>query len=133
MESRIATAPAGDLGSSTLYRILRLRVEVFAVEQSCVYNDLDGRDLEPETILLWVDLDPSAPTVSAAARLLTDGPGRRTLGRIVTVAGQRHRGLAGSLITRGLELAGPSARVDLHAQSHLEAWYATHEIGRAHV
>src|SRR5690348_14470756 len=37
-----------DLDPQTLYRILRLRSEVFVVEQNCVYHDQDGRDAEPD-------------------------------------------------------------------------------------
>jgi ElaA protein len=35
-----------DLGKEQLYAILRLRSEVFVVEQKCVYQDIDGQDLE---------------------------------------------------------------------------------------
>jgi len=40
-----AAAPDG-VPARTLYRILRLRSEVFVVEQECAFLDLDGRDLE---------------------------------------------------------------------------------------
>ena len=38
-----------DLSASELYGLLRLRVDVFVVEQRCPYAELDGRDLEPGT------------------------------------------------------------------------------------
>lgn len=34
-----------ELSSVELYRILQLRSEVFVVEQNCVYQDIDGKDL----------------------------------------------------------------------------------------
>ena len=37
---------AADLDRRTLYELLRLRVDVFVVEQACPYAELDGRDLE---------------------------------------------------------------------------------------
>ncbi|MDT5230601.1 MAG: ElaA protein, partial [Mycobacterium sp.] len=40
---------AKDLDTSTLYELLKLRVEVFVVEQACPYPELDGRDLLTET------------------------------------------------------------------------------------
>ncbi|MDQ3885935.1 MAG: GNAT family N-acetyltransferase, partial [Actinomycetota bacterium] len=36
---------APDLSVATLYALLRLRVEVFVVEQACPYQELDGWDL----------------------------------------------------------------------------------------
>jgi ElaA protein len=113
---------AGELDTRTLYRILRLRSEVFVVEQACAYLDPDGRDIEPATRHLWIDLDPASPTVTAAARLLTEPDGSLVLGRIVTGPADRHRGLGGRLVDRGLELAG-ARPVALNAQAHLAGWY----------
>ena len=39
---------AKDLDTATLYELLKLRVEVFVVEQACAYPELDGRDLLPK-------------------------------------------------------------------------------------
>ena len=45
---------AGDqLTAEQLYDILRLRVDVFVVEQECPYPEIDGRDLLPGTRHLW--------------------------------------------------------------------------------
>ena len=46
---------ARDLDAPTLYALLRLRVEVFVVEQTCPYPELDGRDLEPQTRHFWLE------------------------------------------------------------------------------
>jgi ElaA protein len=111
------------LDTTTLYRILRLRAEVFAVEQDCAYNDLDGRDAEDATVHLWVDIDPDAPTVASAGRLLTDADGTRVLGRVVTAPDHRHRRLASGLIDRAVALVPNGATVVLNAQLRLEPWY----------
>lgn len=50
-------AAFGELDAYTLYALLRLRAEVFVVEQDCAYLDLDGRDTEPGTRHLWLDRD----------------------------------------------------------------------------
>jgi ElaA protein len=107
----------------TLYRILRLRSEVFVVEQACVYLDADGRDTEPTTVHLWTDPDPAAPTVAAALRMLTNRDGTVRIGRVVTAPDRRGLGLAGALIDRALTLVDEDATVALDAQSRLEAWY----------
>jgi ElaA protein len=96
-------------------------VDVFVVEQQCAYPELDGRDLDPEAILLWVE---RAGDVVATMRLLPEGDGAVRIGRLATATSTRSRGLAGDLLQRGLELAGRRDIV-LDAQSRLEAWYAS--------
>ena len=46
---------AKDLDAATLYELLKLRVEVFVVEQACPYPELDGRDLLAETRHFWLE------------------------------------------------------------------------------
>lgn len=108
------------LDPATLYRILALRTEVFVVEQNCVYQDLDGRDLEPSARQLWIEDDGE---VLATLRILTDDDGRLRIGRVVTAPKSRGAGLAALLMRRALELVG-SAPAVLEAQSHLVDWYA---------
>lgn len=66
----IHVARFAELTPLQLYEILRLRVEVFTVEQDCAYQDLDGRDVEPGTLLLWQE---SGGQVAATIRLLNAG------------------------------------------------------------
>ncbi|WP_345752918.1 GNAT family N-acetyltransferase [Microbacterium rhizophilus] len=102
-----------------LYAILRLRVDVFVVEQQCAYPELDGRDVEPTAVQLWAE---DRDEVVATLRLLTDGPDRR-IGRVATAAGARGRGVAAELMRRALEQSeGQTVRLD--AQAHLAGWYA---------
>ena len=44
------TALFEQLDITTLYQLLRLRVDVFVVEQHCAYPELDGRDVELDAI-----------------------------------------------------------------------------------
>ena len=112
-------ASIGEIDAATLYRILKLRVDVFVVEQDCAYAELDGRDLEPETRFLWAEQDGE---VVATLRILAQPDGARRIGRIVTAASARGGGLAAALIRRALELIGDREAI-LHAQSHLTEWY----------
>ena len=43
---KIETKTFQELTTKELYEILQLRSEVFVVEQDCVYQDLDGKDLK---------------------------------------------------------------------------------------
>jgi len=40
------------LGTDELYELLKLRVDVFIVEQSCAYRELDEKDRHPDTLHL---------------------------------------------------------------------------------
>jgi ElaA protein len=131
---RIRSAPTRELDVVTLHEILRLRQDVFVVEQACLYADLDGRDLEPTTVQVWAvedatttgagAADPSATgtgAVLATLRLLVEADGSRRIGRVATAVPARGRGLAAELVATALAIGtGP---VVLDAQSHLEDWY----------
>ena len=117
---RVIEALGGELPASALYGILRLRAEVFVVEQACAYLDPDGRDLEPSTRHLWIE-DEGA--VVAALRILREADGATSIGRVVTAPSHRSRGLAAELITTALETAS-AGPVRINAQSHLADWYA---------
>ncbi len=108
-----------DLPAVTLYDILRLRSDVFVVEQECAYPDLDGRDTEPGTRHLWFSRDRE---VRAYLRILDDH-GVERIGRVVTAKSARGSGLAGRLMEHALEIIGHRPSV-LDAQSYLTGFYA---------
>jgi len=118
---RILEALGGELSATALYGILRLRAEVFVVEQDCVYLDLDGRDLEPSTRHLWIE-EEGRGAVLAALRVLAEPGGGTSIGRVVTAPAFRSRGLAAELMKTALATA--ARPIHLKAQSHLVDWYA---------
>ncbi len=107
------------LDARTGYLLWALRESVFVVEQDCAYLELDGRDLEPGTRHVWAARDG----VPVAYLRLLEEPGRVRIGRVLTAAEHRGRGLARALLRAGLDVVGerPSC---LHAQRHLAGWYA---------
>ncbi|GIE84295.1 ElaA protein [Actinoplanes regularis] len=107
-----------DLTTTTLYEILRLRSDVFVVEQQCVYPDLDGRDTEPGTRHVWFARDRE---IRAYLRILDDH-GVERIGRVVTAKSARGTGLAGRLLEHALEIIGNRPNV-LDAQSYLTKFY----------
>lgn len=114
---QLKVAAFGELDPYTLYALLRLRAEVFVLEQDCVYVDLDGLDTEPATRHLWVER-AGAPV--AYLRILAAGGYR--IGRVVVAKQARGKGLAGRLMEAALELVGEH-RSELHAQSYLVEFY----------
>lgn len=111
-----------DLSVRDLYDILRLRSQVFVVEQACVFLDLDGRDHEPDAEHLWVrDHDG----VAATLRVLDEGGGRWSIGRVVTRPDARSSGVGAALMQEAiarLDALG-CAEILLAAQAHLADWY----------
>jgi ElaA protein len=121
----IRAARFSDLDASTLYALLRLRVDVFVVEQQCAYPELDGRDVEPATLHVWLDHDgdPGDPGDPVAyLRILTEPGGERRIGRVCTAAGHRGDGAAARLMAEALRLVGDAPCV-LDAQSYLVGFY----------
>ena len=108
-----------ELTTREFHDLLRLRIDVFVVEQSCPYPELDGRDVEPGTEHHWTADDDGAPTCSA--RTLDDDDAIR-IGRVVTAPSARGAGLAAALMTHLVERFDRRTIV-LDAQSHLADWY----------
>lgn len=119
MDDDVRVKTLAGMTAQQLHDLLRLRIDVFVVEQSCPYPELDGRDDDPATRHLWIEQDG---TVAAGLRLLDDGDAWR-IGRVVTAEAYRGRQLAARLMAAALELCA-GRPVVLDAQSHLRDWYA---------
>jgi ElaA protein len=119
MADQVRTARFAELDVATLYALLRLRVDVFVVEQRCPYPELDGRDIEPGTVHLWLDHD-GAP--AAYLRILQEPDGSARIGRVCTARAERGRGLAATLVAAALDVTRERTQV-LDAQSYLVGFY----------
>lgn len=106
-----------------LYALLALRVEIFVVEQSCPYLELDGRDLEPQTRHFW--LESPGHQVISTLRLLEDPAGGFRIGRVCTKASERGRGHTGRLMDAALADVGDRP-CRISAQTYLADMYARH-------
>ncbi|MGI9327546.1 MAG: GNAT family N-acetyltransferase [Pseudomonadales bacterium] len=113
------------LSNQELYELLKLRAEVFVVEQNCVYLDLDGKDQHGHHLL---GLD-SQRQLLAYARLLPKGasyPDYASIGRVVTAASLRGSGAGKALMQYALERASAmyeNTALKISAQAHLEPFY----------
>ncbi|MBV9594730.1 MAG: GNAT family N-acetyltransferase [Actinobacteria bacterium] len=119
MSITVHQASLPEIDSRVLYALLKLRVDVFVVEQQCAYAELDGRDVEAGAVHLWAERDGE---VVATLRVLDDGEQAR-IGRVATALTARSAGLAAQLMREALRLCGPRPVV-LDAQSQLEGWYS---------
>jgi len=93
-----------DLGLEQLYAILKLRSEVFVVEQRCAYLDPDGQDLDGDTChLMGWDSDQ----LVAYLRLLDPESqgGDVVIGRVLTAPAGRGKGLGHEMMEQALKQA----------------------------
>lgn len=114
-----------DLDNKTLYALLKLRVEIFVVEQECPYPELDGRDLEAETRHLWLEQDGEVVCTLRLMEEHHDGNKSFRIGRLCTAESARGRGHTTRLLRAALAEVG-TAPCDLSAQSHLVEMYGKH-------
>jgi ElaA protein len=118
MDPELHVATFAELDARSLYAVLKLRCDVFVVEQECAYPELDGRDTEAGTRHLWFSDDHG---VTAYLRVLDDGDVQR-IGRVVTAPRARGAGQAGRLVRAALTEIGDRPSV-LDAQAHLVGFY----------
>jgi ElaA protein len=114
-----------ELSNHQLYAMLRLRQEIFAVEQNCVYLDLDGLDQQSAHILCWDN-----ETLLAGLRCLPPGLSytQSSLGRIVAAPAARGKNLGRELVERGIAYnlrVWPDSDVRIGAQAYLEKFYTS--------
>lgn len=115
-----------DLLPYELYRILQLRSEVFVVEQNCVYQDMDNKDLDAWHLMGWEDNKLVAHT-----RLLAPGISYEkepSIGRVVSSPAVRGRGIGRLLMEKSIEevytLYGKQP-IRIGAQLYLKAFYSS--------
>jgi ElaA protein len=119
-----------ELSARELYELIRLRVDVFVVEQNCPYAELDGLDLNAHHVL---GHDEEGRLMACARILPPEHGGLPHIGRVVVHPALRGKGLAHELMTNALDALHRihgSRRSELAAQAHLEAFYAAHGYER---
>jgi len=91
-----------DLTPEELYAILRLRSEVFVVEQNCVFLDMDNKDQLSHHLMGWQE-----DRLVAYARIVPPGISYAefSIGRIVSSPAVRKQGIGRVLVSKGIELA----------------------------
>lgn len=115
----------------TLYEMLKLRVDVFVVEQTCPYPELDNKDTNSKTLhICGYNCDGK---IIAYARLLPAGLSyeEASIGRIVITGQERGKGLGHELMKtciKELERTWPHTNVKIGAQEHLQGFYQKHDF-----
>lgn len=128
--------PFAELTTPELYALLKLRQEVFVVEQRCAYLDADGLDLQARHLFAVepVAADASGGLVlGACARLFAPGvrAAEAVIGRVVSAPALRGSGVGRELMARAIELCGAGQPIRIGAQKYLERFYRSFGFDRA--
>lgn len=113
------------LDARRLHDLLRLREDIFVVEQQCIYHEIDG--LDPECLHV-IGEDPEGGLVACARIIPPLAGGPPHIGRVAVRSDHRGRGVARALMMHALERcarAHGTAQCALAAQAHLEGFYAS--------
>lgn len=120
-----------ELSIAQLYAVLALRSEVFVVEQSCIFQDMDGADPQAVHVLglLGGVLVVYARCFNAGIKFE-----EASIGRVATRRCVRGSGAGHAVIEKAIECLfqrwEPQA-IRIGAQAHLEAFYQQHGFERS--
>ncbi len=110
-----------ELTTEVLYELLRVRSEVFVVEQNCVYQDMDGDD--QKAIHLWLTVEEK---VVALARVCPAGTHMKeiSIGRVITT--ERGKGYGKQMMLYAIDAAiehFDAKLIDIEAQEYAKGFY----------
>ena len=111
-----------ELTTQELYELLRIRTDVFVVEQNCVYQDMDYDD--QSAIHLWLADDEDR--IVALCRVCPAGTHMEevSIGRVITT--ERGKGYGKQIMLAGIEAAKEhfsARRIDIEAQEYAKGFY----------
>ena len=112
-----------ELSKLELYKILRLRAEVFIVEQDCVYQDVDDKDQKALHVIL-----KKSDEVIGYSRLFWPGDyfKEASIGRVVISKKERHNNYGYQLMKASILAVSEKMKeknIKISAQTHLKKFY----------
>jgi len=112
-----------ELSAEEIYQVLRLRIEVFIVEQNCPFQDADNKDQQCYHLCGYHKGD-----LAAYVRIVPPGLSYKepSIGRVVTSPAYRGTGAGKALMTKAIEVCSFIYHgMDIHigAQLYLKKFY----------
>ena len=111
------------LTTNELYAILRLRSEVFVVEQDCVYQDLDDKDKKALHVMGWYDNTIVAYTRIFDVKLYFN---EASIGRVVVDKKYRSKGFGIDIMIASINAIKKhynQTQIKISAQTYLIKFY----------
>lgn len=114
-----------ELTVNELYELLKLRAEVFVVEQNCVFQDMDDKDQNCYHLMLYLD-----GQLVGYSRLVPAGISYKemAIGRVITAASVRGKGLGKMLMELSIEYCRKllsQGDIRIGAQTYALGFYAS--------
>jgi ElaA protein len=119
---RLLIRPLKLLDSLELYKLFKLRVDVFVVEQKCPYQEIDNKDINAIHIYLKDD-----DNIVAYLRVLPPGLSYKeaSIGRVLVNQEYRGKGYGRQIMEEGIKYCKNkySKDIKISAQAYLEDFY----------
>ncbi len=114
-----------ELTLDEFYQIVALRIDVFVVEQECVYRELDGKDQKAYHLF---SKDQDTNKIIAYARIFKPGAyfEEASFGRVVVHPSHRKNNLGRFLIAEIIQFIDNQfglTSIKISAQTYLKEWY----------
>ena len=126
MQLYFTTKYFSDLTPAELYAAIRLRNEVFVVEQNCVYQDIDGQDKEALHIIYKKEDKLVAYTRCFAPGVYFK---EASIGRVVVTPKERNNNYGHQIMKTSVAAILThynTQEIKLSAQKYLEKFYNSH-------
>ncbi len=114
-----------ELSNEEIYELFKIRSEVFVVEQNCIYNDFDNKDLEAIHLLVKED-----KKIIAYLRILKKDVSfpDPSIGRVLVIKEKRGNGIARLILNKGIEFVFSQFSenaITISAQKYLKNFYCS--------
>ncbi|MBB1272348.1 GNAT family N-acetyltransferase [Psychromonas sp. SR45-3] len=114
-----------ELSALRLYQVLKLRQDVFVLEQQCLYADTDNLDQQALHFLLMSEEDDDLVAYCRVLPADTSYP-EVSIGRVVVAPNARNKGFAKQLMQKAIHFIEDemqASAIKISAQSHLQNFY----------
>lgn len=105
----------------TLYALLKLRTDIFVVEQECAYPELDDQDQQARHLIVRSE----SGQIVGCLRIYTHPTKGVAIGRVAVHRAHRSVGLARRMMEKAMIHLQKEAAIYLQAQAHLEGFYGS--------
>lgn len=115
-----------ELSGSEVYELLKLRQDIFIVEQLCPFPDIDDLDQKCDHLFAYSGADLVGYTRLSAPGVILKHP---SVGRIVVAQKARNTGLGGVIVSKSMEFLKakyPEKPIEISAQVYLKSFYGKH-------
>ena len=114
-----------ELSAGQLYQILKLRQDIFVLEQTCLYADLDNLDQKAVHISL---ISEEFDELVGYCRILPKNTvfPEVSIGRVIVAEGSRRQGLANKVMQKAIYFINTEMdeiSIKISAQCHLQTFY----------